>query len=326
MAYEHGTASNAADLWSKLLSFLQTNEDLVADGQNWEVAWEAPSGAPNETDIVLRGPGYAGTDNVYIGLSRVDRPTPDEFEIQMVGMTAVLAGATSIREHANVTPQPVRMFLDSHSTSYWFVANGRRFVVVVKISTIFETLYGGLFLPYADPTQYSYPLFVGGSAGTRPGGDPITSWRSTAEGHRHFMHSYENVFNPNQEASAWTLSPQGEWLRTVSTGTQATVAVGPRRFHAGLDNAETAASGRWGYRSINERLRAGFDGSMLLTPHTLVQSYPTNQTYGVLHGTYHVPGFGNSAENIVTMDGVDHLVVQDVFRTGVGEFWALALE
>lgn len=326
MAFITGTATDAADLWSKLLDFLQNNEDLVADGQNWDVAWEAPTGSPNETAIVLRGPGYTGTDNVYVGMQRVDRPTPDEYEIQTVGMTGFLAGATTIFEHANVSPQPVRMFIDSHAMTYWMVANGRRFVVVAKISTVFESMYAGLFLPYGDPTQYSYPLFIGGSAGIRPNADAISSWRSTAEGHRHFMHAYENVFNPNAETSAWTLSPQGEWLRTVSTGTQGPVAVGPRRFHAGLDNAENTGSGRWGYRTINDRLRAGFDGSMLLTPHTLVQSIPANQTYGVLHGTFHVPGFGNSAENIVTMDGVDHLVVQDVFRTGVGEFWALALE
>lgn len=319
MAYSTGTASDAADLWTKLLTFLTTNSALVSAGQNWTQVWTATD------QRVLRGPGLAGDDQVYVGLKRVDRPTPDEWELQITGMTGVLSGATDITQHVNALQQPVRMFLDSSPQTYWFAANGRRFVVVVKISTVFQALYGGLFLPYADPTQYGYPMFVGGSAGTRSGAEAITSWRSVAEGHRHFCHAYENPFNPNAESSAWMMNPQGEWQRVVSTGATAANAIGPRRFLPGLDSNQVAGSGNWGYLSISERIRAGSDGTMMLTPHTLVSNSPADQTWGVLDGTFHAPGFGNSAENIITIGGVSHLVVQDVFRTGTGEFWALAL-
>ena len=43
------------------------------------------------------------------------------------------------------------------------VANGRRIVVVVKTGTYYECVHLGLFLPYATPAQYPYPLVVGGS-------------------------------------------------------------------------------------------------------------------------------------------------------------------
>lgn len=322
MATASGTATNAADLWSRLLTFLTTNADLVSAGQAWTVVANHSG-----TEKVLRGPGLAGSDQVYVGLKRVDRATVDEYEIQITGMTGIMSGAAGILEHVNALQQPARMFIDNNPTTYHFVANGRRFIVVVKISTIFQAMYGGFFLPYADPVQYGYPMFIGGSAGTRSGADPITSWRSTSEGHRHFVHAYENNFNPNAESSAWMMNPQGEWQRVVSTGANWGTAIGPRRFlSGGLDAAATTGSGNYGYQSVVEqRARAGFDGSMLLTPHTLVANNPADQTWGILDGTFHVPGFGNSAENIITVGGVPHLTVQDVFRTGTGEFWAVAL-
>lgn len=49
------------------------------------------------------------------------------------------------------------------------------------------------------------------------------------------------------------------------------------------------------------------------------------QGLGELDGMYSVPGYGNSVENIITANGVDHLVVQDVYRTGYSDYWALKL-
>ena len=47
--------------------------------------------------------------------------------------------------------------------------------------------------------------------------------------------------------------------------------------------------------------------------------------FGELDGCYHISGFNNAVENIITVDGVDHLVVQNVHRTGVEDYWALRL-
>jgi hypothetical protein len=44
-----------------------------------------------------------------------------------------------------------------------------------------------------------------------------------------------------------------------------------------------------------------------------------------LEGVYHVSGFNNAAENLITGGGVDHLVVQNVYRTSVRDYWALRL-
>ncbi|ABC32313.1 probable phage protein [Hahella chejuensis KCTC 2396] len=56
----------------------------------------------------------------------------------------------------------------------------------------------------------------------------------------------------------------------------------------------------------------------------IVLNDPAN-TYGELDGVYFVPGFANAVESTVVADGLEHLVVQDVFRTGVRDYFALRL-
>ena len=322
MAFATGTSTNAADLYGDLITFLTTNTDLVADDQAWEIVWTHGSG--QSSGVVLRGPGLAGQDDVFLGLRLVSRTADDEFEIQLNGMTGVIPSATSITGHVNCTPHVVRMFVDSGPMTRWFVANGRRFIVVAKISTVFEAMYGGLLLPYSLPDQYSYPLFIGGSAGETDATD-LSSWRSTSNYHRHFMHSWYDTAPGIHWGSAWLLSPQGDWLTCGVFGDATNVAIGPRKFFDGFGVSQNGGTSNFGYEQLRARMRPCFGGDFLLTPFTLVQASPSDQTYGVLDGAYHVTGFSNSSENLITVGGVDHLTVQDVFRTGEGDYWALAL-
>lgn len=321
-AFVTGTATSHTDLFGKLITFLTTNAALVAAGEAWTVA--ANHGTYEK---VLHGPGKSAQDDIYIGLKLVERPTPDEYEIQITGMSGILGGATTFDGHVNVAPSHVRMFADSGSQVYWFAASGRRFVVVTKISTVFQSMYAGFFLPYANPTEYAYPLFIGGTAGQQ-NGLAATSWRSTDIGHRHFPHAYFDATVNSSGArppAALMMDPAGNWLTVAATGLDGNVAMAPRRFHAGFGVAQTYSASSYGYLDIRQRLRAGFDDSLTLTPLTLLQSSPSDQAFGVLEGCYHVPGFGNSSENIVTAGGVNHLTVQDAFRTDIGEYWSLAL-
>ena len=136
MAFETGTASNAADLFDKLVSFLTTNEDLVSAGEAWTEEWVAPSGAVNTTARVLVGAVSAG-DAPKIGMRLVSTPATAVHEIQFNGVTNILTSATLLTEHANPSAL-VRVFADSNPMTYWFSASGRRFIIVVKISTVFS--------------------------------------------------------------------------------------------------------------------------------------------------------------------------------------------
>jgi hypothetical protein len=329
MAFATGVASNHSDLYAKLLDFLQNNPTLVAAGQNWSVAWSAPGGAANMTDIVLRGPGLSDQDQVLVGLRRFEDVSTDSYVIYMRGMSGVLPNATSYLEHINVS-KAVGMYGDKDPITYWFVANGRRFIVVVKISTVFEAMYGGLFLPYSLPLSYPYPMFIGGSRGDQIVGTP--NWRSAVAGHTHFVYPYfaSGPIGTNyQETQAFMLDPIGQWIKCANSGDDPgnpKVGMGPDQMFSGFSTARDAAAYLLGYNSMRARLRECFGNGYPLTPVTLAQQTPDDQTYGVLDGVFSVTGYGNSSENIVTVSGVDHLVVQNVFRTAVTSYWALALE
>lgn len=332
MAYVTGTATSHTDLYSKLIEFLTENDDLVNDNQEWEVVW---TGSEHNGEVVLRGPGLAGLDTIYVGISRFYDLVLDNIYFQVRGMTGVIDVAEQVQQHVNVS-QAVRFFADQNPLQYWFVANGRRFVVVTKMSTVYSACYAGLYHPYATPLNYPYPMFIGGSSGS--GADDPLNWRVSGNYHRHFIDpafSLSNLANAN--SSARLLTPMAEWLRGLNLDQSSLLSqgqtesntgffVGPRVF--GYGHAATPSSGNYriSYRQANQRIRDAFGEGHLLTPISLTSRTPSNQTWGILDGVFDVSGYMNSSENIIEVDEKEYLVVQNVFRTDVGNYWALALE
>ncbi len=333
MAFETGTATDCFDLFSKLVAFLTTDSELVAEGEEWTDVWQpednSNSDGTNGHDIVLRGPGLSASDQVYVGLRLTPDLLNDSAAISVVGMTGVIPSSLSFDDHVNVTPTKVRCFTrGSNPMDYWFTANGRRFVVVVQVSTVYESIYAGLFLPYGDPTQYSYPLFIGGCAGGSTGGGEPIDWRSTGDNHSNFTKPTRDSSASTWETSAWMLDPSGNWLRCGTTdGEDQNVGMTPFEFFdsANWNVDKSVSSTRYSYVDMISRVVPTYDDEFVLTPVGMVQSSPSVQAYGVLEGVYHAAGRGNSAENVIAIDGVDHIAFPNVFRTGIGEFWAVAL-
>jgi len=326
MAYVTGTATDAQDFWDKLLLFLTTNATLVGAGQDWEVVWSG-SGAYAD-DLVIKGPGLTGTDEVYVGMRLEQNATEDQFSIIFCGLAGYLTGGLQYNDHVNPSISH-RIFLDSNPSTYWFVGNGRRFMAVAKITTVFEAMYAGLYHPYAFPTTYPYPLFVGGSA---PGNSLLAStWRSAEESHRHFVDPFydSNIFGTSLDPAAAFIDPAGEWTKVsnwgdVVPGEPAKMA--PFNPGDGLGGTYYSNNAEIGYGRLLNAMRPTFGGGYALTPLTLVKTTGGDVTYGVLDGAYHVAGFGNGAENIIQIGGIDHLVVQNTFRTLPGSYWAMKLE
>ena len=332
MAYSTGTATSHTDLWTKLLTFLTTDSSLVAAGQAWTIAWTAPSGSVSPSDTILVGPGTAGQDQIYVGIRHSEDAGADSYYFEVRGLTGISSNSsvTTLADHVGPS-SPKRMFVDPGAMKYWFVANGRRFVVLVRISTVFEAMYAGMFLPYALPTSYPYPVFIGASAGNKMSSS--MNWRSTGVGHNHFPFSNVTFSGGlvTDERSATMIDPLGQWRQvsvtcTPSGSANTDIGVGPMWFYETSTAMKVSSIAVPGYESIRGRMREAFGGTYVLTPMTLIQVSPDDQTFGVLDGCFEVSGFGNSSENIITFGGVDHLVVQNAFRTTRDQYWALALE
>jgi hypothetical protein len=345
LAYITGTASNHTALWTTLLDFLQTNATLVAAGQNWTKVWEV-SGQP---EVVMQSPAGA-----RVALKRIDDAlTAGESVIWMSGCTGVIPAAVSFTGHVNSLARTPAAFLDQAPMQYWMVANGRRFVVVIKISTVYQAMYGGFFLPYASPSAYPYPLFIGGTRGFSgySASYIASTWRAAeADHYRHFVYARNsNGATSGFDSSAAMLTPDASWRAggidyNVGSYVLPRFLMGPRAFPEYMggstvtDNngpafSSTTSSGnpqRYGYQTLRSRMIAGINGEMPLTPVTLMSfnntTSPDPVTYGILDGCFSVPGQGNTAESLITIGGLSHLVVPNVQRTDASEYWALALE
>lgn len=327
MAFEIGTANDVADFITKFETFLTSHADLVSAGHQWTIEWSAAG--DQEGERLYRAPGL-GADGIFVAVRYRDEGDGDR-GMYIRGATGANPLAEYYQQHVNISP-PVGMAMDGNPFGYWFVANDRRFMVVLKISTVYEACYGGLYLPYAPPTTYGYPMFIGGSVSSN---DPL-DWRMTGRTHHNYPFSEYYDSTTDDEPQAYTLTPIGDWLATtgnyVTSSGRTEAQIAPHAFPGDMTDDGFAVhetqnfDARIGHRDCRESMMQTYGGDYALTPLTIMQRLQDKQTYGVLDGAFAVPGTNNYVENLVAEGGVDHLVVQDAYRTGFNNYWAMALE
>lgn len=54
--------------------------------------------------------------------------------------------------------------------------------------------------------------------------------------------------------------------------------------------------------------------------------HDTNGVYGELDGIFQISGFNNTVENTLTIGGLNHIVMQDVSRTGFVDYYAIRMD
>jgi hypothetical protein len=321
-----GSAANPSAYYAALLAALTANAALVAANQEWVNVWEHEDGP--EEGVVLRGPGLSDQNQIYVGLRLVQNPVGDSYCVEAIGMTGALPDASSWLDHVNVTPHSVRIFLNNLEFDYWFVMSGRRFICVNKISTVYQALYAGFFLPFATPDAYPYPYFLGGSAGADEGGaNAPASWRDVSAWHSHFVQPSWDVLGNTDRAlpQAWMMTPGGVWEPISHTGTKTTDLV----IHPNVDDRQDWFDGTgitfYSLSTLRAPLIECFGGELWTMPFTIMDT-AQSQTYGSLDGVEKCQGYGNAAENEITVDGDTYLVVQNSFRTTPDSYWALKLD
>ena len=193
---------------------------------------------------------------------------------------------------------------------YWFMGNGQRIIVAVKISTTYFSCYLGKFLPIAAPSEYPQPYYVG---------MPMTAlnrWSLASASIRSF-------FDPSQAAQVH--QPSNNWIQGGNFYQSSSESnVGTSGGYVWPYNADLGGNSncvtRW--REQRDLLGGGYNRERLV----LLADDPADDVLGELDGAYAVPGFSQASEDIVQIGGLDHLVVQDNFRTNRWNYAALALE
>lgn len=309
MAVEIDTATDYLDLLDRLEAFLTTDVSPVWVTDLWD-----------DTNLVMHGPGLASEDEIYIGAQAYANAGSDYYGWTLQGFTGYTAGQV-FNQPGKISATPPILPLWDSTIPYWFVANGRRVVIVAQVSTVYVAAHLGLLKPYGSPGQFQYPLAIGGT------GTGYASYRFSATG---------------PDASQF-IDPGAGGLADQTTRTALQVLfgswLGMRNFYHNTGLYSRTDRFVWPFSNQSSRIDTPYarsggvgdyvqapDGTPVLTPLVVGTTSPSKEVFGELEGCFHVSGQGMAAGDIVTVDSVDHLVVQNLYRTGRSDYWALALE
>jgi hypothetical protein len=322
MAWTSGTSTNASDLFNKLITFLTTNASLVAAGEAWTLLRRDTFTADTKRDLAeLRGPGSSAGDAIYVQISLLADAAAPAYSIRVLGSQSWLSSIPiinpesqpgSIQSGAGSLGILPRMPIFNSAISYWFIANGRRFIVIAKSSAYWGSLYAGFFMPYGTPSQYPYPLFIGANTSR---GDNYQSSDLDIAGSAFWRNEGEY-----SSFGAGILQPSGGW-------------VGTNRF----DTSYTGRTWPWALSIESKKGTVGRNelgaltqlpnGSTPILPAILYNAASTMPftVWGELQGVSAVPGFGIAAGDTVTVSGQSHLAVQAASSTNAARFAAIQL-
>lgn len=300
------------------------------------------------SEVILKATGTSGTDAIYTGIRTEYDVANGWYNLFLNGYTGYDPNEMSWFKQPgaipayNITPNFMVPMVPCWNASmpYWFRATGRCFVFGVKVSTNFEGGYLGFILPYATPSQYPYPLAVGGSLIPQDY-DRATTWRYSYNHYRHSVFpipgcSGDPQSTTQQDATLYLRTPDGTWqsfaqrydtsgasaLREMTQSLSYPFALSGCRAGVWPTTVRTTPSTSSRRRDYREVLGGGY----VLQPLVLHQRLPAPVVFGELDGCLAISGFSNASENTTTYNSVNYTIFQNVSRTEVHEYWAMALD
>lgn len=351
-AYELGTASGYTDLLERLKDFISDPLRIIGDHPNmdelvaidsdlesggssqvWTIdLWEdnRESSGVGECVLYAHGPGSSGADEIHVFIDTYSSAENDYYNWRLAGMTGYSVGVDITLQPGATQGRLPRMLLWSQPIKYWFLANGRRFVVVAKVSSVYECCYLGYALPYGLPTQFPYPLVVGGSA------CPDTTaayhhYSSLQVDHRGFPNPYGyeaavctlSVDNTgNADRSTLKILQGTSWIKMRGKSGSTLYGINPVWPYS---SAVSESYG--GYNMLSRLLRENIDGSYPVFPTVIVINNPSKHIFGELQGVFATTGFGGiAAEDTFTIDGITYVAFPIVPNADRSDWWALKKE
>lgn len=352
MAVEIGTASNARDLVSKLEKFLTTNPELVQANQAWEVIKDSDGDKvvdvdetyddmyDEEEDVkfgwVYRrrfiGHGLDGQDTIVVPMAMY---VNEKYKI--TSLCAWYATQNDAAKEISTYFAKVKFGniftaipLKNESMNYWFVANGRRFIIVVKVEQYYLSMYCGFMLQFGTDLENTYPMYIGGShnnnyarIGDEDVGRPIHEINFDYGGF-HDPLSIDNTAGSQSDTSSCFCNTPDGILAMITQG------------YGGVDTDQDFrkyAEGLllpYGYRmqdgvSYDRTIK----GKYILSPIEIFVVPRDNTsvgfTIGWLNGAYFVSGWDNVPEKELFVDGKRYLCFPSMKNRKNGWF-ALLME
>ena len=321
MAYETGTATDSNDLFAKFRTFITSHADLVSANQAWEELEYSVDDA-DTAQLYLRGKGLSDSDSIYVNVYKFLEGV-DSANWGFCGATGYVPG-NDYSTQPGATTRSTYMLLHTTTLSYWFFANGRRFIIVAKVGgTVYQSAYGGFLIPYDLPTENPYPLMINASSAEF---DQRYSWISDNSHTSMDRGGYEAN---DADVNAWAINPAGAWKKISSYWSQ-----NENAFAYNLPSSSYVA-GVWPYVSAGQTygrpdyvLPAPGDEYLLrkLVVLNLHSSKSESNFFGEYDGVYNVSGANNAAENTLTIGGDTYIVFSNIYRSGLADFFVVKQE
>jgi hypothetical protein len=326
MPWMTGVAEQPGDLLEKVKTYL--SDTTVLGAQAWEIK------KYKNGELLLLGHGLTGKDNIYVGLKLCGDPVTQIFYLDCQGFTGLDDKLEFSKQPGAVNGRNPKLPLWNKPMTFWLVANGRRFILAVKVSNRYEALYLGFILPYATESQFPYPLAVGGSITGHPSSAFQYSYTVNSLNHSCFIDPVEFAWTRNDtgkfESSSEQCSeletqlrlrtPDGRWVGFANGSSVQWEEID--RTYAVMGNY-TQKGSTFPYCIGVTCLTKNVDGTYPLFSILLFDKTPN--LFGELDGCYYIPGFEQSPESLVSVENTSYLVLPNSYRVNRDSFWALKL-
>lgn len=268
------------------------------------------------SQTIWKAPGNDGDSEILVGVHAFERQDADYFDWEIAGFDSHVATSRWYAQAGFHGKLYLPLWNDS--IPYWFIADGRRVVVIAKLNTQYEIAYLGFIDPYFTPDELPYPLALGGSLAF---GITVPAWQSTdfrwsntSNEHRAPTHSdplSQSDFITEQRqmrARDWS----GAWLGYCATVNDIVASPNPLRHTI------------WPYCCGLSLLDPNLNDGYTLWPVMLNAGTPN--TIGELRGVRCVTGQGVTAETLLDHGCISWIVFHNIYRTDRDDFLAVALD
>ena len=275
-------------------------------------------------EYAWKAPGNDGTSEIFVGIHGFERQDADYYDWEIAGMDGWLAGSTFYQQVG--FQGNLYLPLWNAAILYWFVCDGRRAVVIAKISTQYEIAVFGLLEPYYSPGQWPYPLVLGGSMSHgefSAWNDTDYRWSLSDNRHRIFTHAdVGGAPVGTGERDPWDTQLRvrnldGGWKAVEGSLADAITSTPQIYYHI-----------IWPTRCGLSELDPGPGATYDLWPVMVMLGDVGNgyNTPGQLPGIALVTGQDLTAETLIRQGQVDWIVVPNVFRNDRDDFCAVRLD
>jgi len=303
---------------------------IISEGAtDWEVDDVIDITIPDWREIYFEAPGNGGSEEIYMGIKTYRDMSASEPVYQWM-----MNGYTGYNPAADFGSQPGAIDYPATDTiprccfrdgpmEYWVVANGRRVMMFCEVNQVIECMYMGFILAYGNPVENPYPLAIGGTTD-----DENHDYSSQSRYHMSFysgpcegQSSGKGTTLRVWDGASWNNIGGESELYLINFSENHHGANWPY-FASGLNltNQQYYASYHW------DKITKNSNDSYALFPIIPMVATPDRIVFGELEGLYAVPGSSLAAKDITTIDSVDYILMQNVFRGDQNKWCAFRLE